>query len=513
LKYRLIGSTLIYISAFLLGLGITLFLNKSYYAALLLGAPLTAIILRVTRDKGLAFKFFAILTTSSIMSSPIVSFYVPAHIISSFIEGKISESPLALEILSNLKLEEALSAPSLIVITMWSAAVLSQFMLTYAVYLMLRNFWASIERLPNPYFRACNTASLSFYTGKIGSLVAALAGIGTGLGTAFLSANHLLIFFSISLLSTLSFIATFILGLGASQLVNYNFTLGAYTGLLIYILAFAAISRRQYITYDINLPAPATLLLLSVLAATPLLFFLAALNAAFLLGIYIVISVLTAIVMLRFEGEYSLLALVELTVITQSKWNCLYLSGGVYEVIPNKAISSVVVFSVSTLLVYINTLLVASALREVSKVRRFEGVAPLAVAAFLSTFLSALYYFRVRPGEVAAFSLPLKCELSILNLDVRMFLLGLGVTLLFSFIYIIGGGVPLNPAGFVLGVTVGVLYPLQHFQVIAVLALSIVLKYILVGALRIETGKTAEIFSMFIWGSIMGIALNKLISS
>jgi len=446
------------------------------------------------------------------MSSPIVSFYVPAHIISSFIRGEILESPLALEILSDLKLGDVSSTPLLIVIAMWSAIVLSQFMLTYAVYLVLRNFWASIERLPNPYFRACSTTSISFYTGKIGSLVAALAGTGTGLGVTFLSVSHLLLFFSISLLSTLSFIMTFILGLGASQLVDYNFTLGAYTGLLIYVLAFAAISRRRYIAFDVNLPAPATLLLLSVLTATPLLFFLAALNTAFLLGIYIVVSILTAIVMLRFEGEYSLLALIELTAITHSKWSCLYLSGGVYEVIPNKAISSVIVFPISTLLTYIGTLLAASALREVGKVRKFEGVAPLAIAAFLSTFLSALYYFRIKPGEVAVFSLPLECKPSILNLDMKMFLLGLGVTLLLSFIYIIGGRVPLNPAGFTLGVTVGVLYPSQYPQTIAVLALSIVLKYILIGVLKIETGKTIELFSMFFWGNITGLTLSTLIS-
>ena len=502
-----------YVLAVFIGAFIGLFSHRAYAAGLTI-AVLLALVLLPTVHRKAASKALALFFAALLASYPAVSGRVPAAIIAMALEGRIPESPLAVEILSKVG-EGGVAGPALVISTLWSLLLTSLFMLAYATFLVFRYLWVSVEKSPLPLMKTMSTVPGSLLARNV---KVAFTALSSALLTGFssLALPQLLpaiLALSSGLVSTVSFLVGSIAGVIAFKALGSSFALGTQVGVVIYTVLAFLVTRKRYSGYEVTLPAPTILVLLSMLLLAPFLFMMLSLGAAVYLVAYMVLSLLSFVVLLRVEGEFTLVLLVELLLLAGREAFALELQSLAASLMGfTGPFTVLLVYPLMLPQVYLLFLLAALLLDDAREAKSFRGVAPL-VLTFLACSGFSAYYSTHWGLENAQVPRPLpSTALSVPALDIVGLAAGVGVVLVTTVVYLSGETkIPCSPIGIMFGSVLASLAGDTALLLVPVLALSAALKLFILKAMEVKAGALSQFSSALLWGSFLGLLISELL--
>ena len=497
---------LTFLSVLLIGYALPYLGEKSVplYSVLSFAVMLFVVFLKVYKRRELANFFVGLFLVSFFFSAPALAGYAPLYIVSLYLHGEGPESPFLRELLPKINVNDPFSLPMLSIILVWTVFLLSQFMLGYAVYILLRSFWVSVEKTPRPLVKSVHFASLGLLSGRVANLITAVAGFSS----TFLLGGSLIpyVFAGVTaFLTTFSFGLSGLIGSFVAYIVadKFGFTLGAIIGYLFMMVFFSFISRRKYSKYyEVNLPAPALLFILFLVLGSLALFLLTSFDAVFIIVIDLALFCLIVPVLVRLDHSMTLLLIVFLgegLSYFPSKILPPFSFLSFYKPFSDYLIPILFVFMVPLFPVLIGSAL--AFIDESKMLQSFKGGVLMILTAGLSIFASSLLYAYLHLKEAFTLFSPERfIAISIYqSYNPAYVVLGMLVSSFFFFIYIASTKkVPLDPSGFLFGVLLVYYFGLEGLLAAAVIFSSTVLKLVL--SRRVATGVLIEKLSLLLWG-------------
>lgn len=481
--------------------------NVPLYSVLSFAVMLFIVFLKVYKRRELANFFVGLFLVSFFFSAPALAGYAPLYIVSLYLHGEEPESPFLRELLPKINVNDPFSLPMLSIILVWTVFLLSQFMLGYAVYILLRSFWVSVEKTPRPLVKSVHFASLGLLSSRVANLITAAAGFSS----TFLLGSSLIpyVFAGVTaFLTTFSFglsglVGSFVAYVIADKADKFGFTLGAILGYLFMMVFFSFISRRRYSKYyEVNLPAPALLFILFLVLGSLALFLLASFDAVFIIVIDLALFCLIVPVLVRLDHSMTLLLIVFLgegQSYFPSKTLPPFSLLSFYKPFSDYLIPILFVFIVPLFPVIFGS---ALAFIDESKIlQSFKGGLLMILTAGLSIFASSLFYAYLHLKEAFTLFSPERfIAISIYpSYNPAYVVLGILVSSFFFFIYIASTKkVPLDPSGFLFGVLLLYYFGFEGLLASAIIFSSTVLKLVL--SRRVATGVLIEKSSLLLWG-------------
>ncbi len=496
-----------------IGLTLGFSVAKPYLVSCVLSVLAYSLLLAAGKRR-MAATSAAVLLVASVVSSREVALYAPVSLLNLAKVGQLPSTPLAIELLSDIRGREY--GVYLLLSAMWSLLVASHVLLMYASYLLFRHSWMIVEKVPCPLARSVSTTARSVIAGKrIGFVLILLAvllayfpgSLNPAAGVATLAA-------SLGLLSTFSFAVGVVAGAVGALVGGTSFSMGAQVGLLAYILLLYVLARRGYPGYDVHLPAPATLTLISIAFMTPVLVFLASFFSAFYIVAFIVLSVVSSLLMLRLEGDYTAIIVSELCYLigTVTLTPALIRALGYVLGLRDQFLSSLL-YVVSIPQLYALTFLALVMLDEAGEVKKFRGAAPIALVAALCPFASSIlaWHYKVSPSLHAAPWQPVVTP----TVEAVPLVVGCLVTLVAALVQLAASrSIPLSPAGVVLGALFMSCHgPSVALPVVIAVFVAMLVKVFSLTRAGAEAGLISQYSSLAAWGAILGLALLSLLGA
>lgn len=506
-------NAVVYVLAISVGAFVGLYSHRPY-AAGLTSAVLLALVLLPTAHRRVTSKALALFFAALLASCPAVSGRVPSAVLAMALEGRIPESPLAIEILSKVGEGNAVG-PTLVVSVLWSLLLTSLFMLAYATFLVFKHLWVNVEKAPLPLMRTVGTVPGSLLARNVRVASTALfSALLTGLSSLALpQLLPAILALTSGLVSTVSFLFGSVVGVIASRVLGPSFSLGTQIGVAIYTVLALLVTRRRYWRYEVTLPAPTILTLLSMLFLAPFLFMMLSLSAAVYLVAYMAFSLLSFAVMLRVEGEFTLVLLAELLLLAGREAFALELQSLAASLMGfTGPFTALLVYPLMLPQVYLLFLLAALLIDDAREAKSFRGAAPLVLTFLACSAFSSYYSARWRPETARALEPLFSSVPSLANLDIVGLAAGVGAVLVATVVYLSGETrVPCSPLGVMFGSALVSLAGDTAFLLIPVFVLTAAVKLIFLKAMEVKAGALSQFSAALLWGSLLGLVTAELL--
>lgn|GEM_PF-3259590 len=477
--------------------------NLPLYSVSSFAVMLFIVFLKVYKRREPANFFVGLFFVSFLFSLPALAGYAPLYIVSLYFHGKEPESPFLRETLPKINVNDPFSIPMLNIILVWTIFLLSQFMLGYAVYILLRSFWVSVEKTPRPLVKAIHFASLSLLSSKITNLITVVASFSLPF---FLESSFLPFIFAgiIAFLTTFSFGLSGLIGSFIAYFMadKFGFTFGVIMGYLVMMVVFSFISRQKYSKYyDVNLPAPALLFILFLVLGSIALFLLASFDAVFIIVIDLALFCLTIPVLTRLDHSMTLLLIVFLGeglshFPSKNPPPLSFLS--LYKPLSDYLIPILFVLSIPILPVIFGSAL--AFIDESKMLQSFKGGSLLMLTAGLSIFASSLFYTYLHLKEAYTLFSPETLTFKTYpSYDLAYVIIGMIFSFFFFIFYIASSKkIPLDPSGFLFGILLSYYSGFGGVITAAIIFCSTIFKMFL--SRKLATGVLLEKSSLVFWG-------------